>query len=227
MRKTAILAATAIATLALPAFSQVGFIEEGTYRSGGTYASYQSDSAEQCSDLCAGEASCGSWSFMRHGSSRPASRCELKIGIGRAESDPNASSGISPRHEQRYYKPLPEPVVLPTSDELAGGASTSRTTRTTRTTRVVPRTSRPATDAATGRPTLMATVPGSTVYETPELPMVDEDGFYPGGPLDFNAGDEDGTGDGYRDGAGEVRIAPPPTVRNAQEPPRGSINRQE
>ena len=211
MRKTVILAATAIATFALPAFSQVGFIEESTYRSGGTYASYQAESAEQCSELCANEASCGSWSFLRHGSSRPVSRCELKIGIGRAEQDPNASSGISPRHEQLYYKPFPMPVALEGEDELAGGATASRPTRTTTTSRVVRSTSRTEQgNANSSRPPVMATVPGSTVQTNIGFP--DEE--YDGDDADLS----DGEGP-------DARFNPPPPARPAQEAPRSSINR--
>lgn len=121
MRLTALALLSALALAPFAAAQSGGFIEENTYRSGGTYAVIAGVSAQACSDSCGQDARCLSWSFVRHGSQRPVSRCELKAGIGAAEPDPNALSGISPRHEASYPAArLPAPEAVQT--QLLGAA---------------------------------------------------------------------------------------------------------
>ncbi len=93
--------------------------EAETYRHGSTYAFLPGSDAIACETRCAGETSCTSWSFIAAYGAGSA-RCELKRAGGRAEHNPLATSGISPRlirHETRVVEPEPEQIP---ADRLLG-----------------------------------------------------------------------------------------------------------
>ena len=105
MRVTAILLAAAL--FAAPAFADKKekkgpVFEPNTYRFGGTYSVLSSRSASQCSTTCGRDARCLSWSFVDLPGASGQNSCELKSTIGKSETNPTATSGISPRLEKRY-----------------------------------------------------------------------------------------------------------------------------
>ncbi len=76
--------------------------EPQTYRFGGTYLSEPAYSPTSCSQTCARDPFCKSWSYIKMAGQAGAGACELKHVIGRSEANPTSVSGISPRLEDRY-----------------------------------------------------------------------------------------------------------------------------
>ena len=96
-----------ISLLAAPAFADDAkpaepLYEPQTYRFGGTYLSEDAASPTGCSEVCAHDPFCKSWSFLKFQSEMASGTCELKHTIGFAERNPTSTSGISPRIEARF-----------------------------------------------------------------------------------------------------------------------------
>ena len=135
MRVTALFLAVAI--FAAPAFAEKKeksgpVFEPNTYRFGGTYSVTSVLSASQCSTACGRDTRCLSWSFVDTIGAAAKNSCELKSIVGRSETNPTSTSGVSPRIE-RDYQPSPY-----RHGSALLGASNQSSGRTTRQVRNVP-----------------------------------------------------------------------------------------
>ena len=135
MRVTALFLAVAI--FAAPAFAEKKeksgpVFEPNTYRFGGTYSVTSVLSASQCSTACGRDTRCLSWSFVDTIGAAAKNSCELKSIVGRSETNPTSTSGVSPRIE-RNYQPSPY-----RHGSALLGASNQSSGRTTRQVRSVP-----------------------------------------------------------------------------------------
>lgn len=131
MRVTAIMLAAAI--FAAPAFAEkkekTGPVyEPNTYRFGGTYSVTSSLSPSQCSSTCGRDSRCLAWSFVNTPGAANKNACELKSTVGKSESNPTATSGISERIEKNY-----QPSPYQRASTLLGASTQSSTTTTRRT----------------------------------------------------------------------------------------------
>ncbi|MEZ6013291.1 MAG: PAN domain-containing protein [Hyphomonas sp.] len=86
--------------------------EVETYRFGATYSILPGDTASACQQACSDDGVCVAWSYVSTFEGADA-RCELKRGGGKAQPNPIATSGISPRIAEAF---IPEP-----KPELEGG----------------------------------------------------------------------------------------------------------
>ena len=128
-----LMAAPAVAETAMSEAHHVPGHEQHTYRFGATYEVSSAQSATACQAQCDGANKCKSWSYLRPVRTSPA-YCELKRGVGNAEMNPGATSGVSVKNSSYVNASARSMTPMRSTTTLRGGPSSSSGTYTPRST---------------------------------------------------------------------------------------------